>query len=47
MQFGWKEHSLIDLGDITNARGTEAILLIWLRVWGVTKSGAFNFNLVK
>lgn len=47
MQFGWKEHCLLDLGDITNARGTEATLLIWLRVWGVNKSGAFNFNVVK
>jgi predicted dinucleotide-binding enzyme len=46
-QFGWKENCLLDLGDISNARGTEATLLIWLRVWGVTKSGAFNFNLVK
>lgn len=47
MQFGWNEEALLDLGDITNARGTEATLLIWLRVWGITKTGAFNFNLVK
>jgi len=46
-QFGWKEECLLDLGDITNARGTEATLLIWLRVWGVTKTGAFNFGIVK
>jgi 8-hydroxy-5-deazaflavin:NADPH oxidoreductase len=46
-QFGWKDENLIDLGDITAARATEALLPIWLRVMGVTKSGAFNFKLVK
>jgi predicted dinucleotide-binding enzyme len=46
-QFGWKEENLLDLGDITNARGTEATLLIWLRVYGAHKTGAFNFNIVK
>lgn len=46
-QFGWSDSSLLDLGDITNARGTEATLLIWLRVYGATKTGAFNFNIVK
>jgi predicted dinucleotide-binding enzyme len=46
-QFGWKDECLLDLGDITNARGTEATLLIWLRVYGATKSGAFNFGIIK
>lgn len=46
-QFGWREENLLDLGDITNARGTEATLLIWLRVYGAAKTGAFNFNIVK
>jgi hypothetical protein len=46
-KFGWKEDSLVDLGDITNSRGTEALLPIWLRVWAVTKTGAFNFKIVK
>lgn len=44
--FGWKDEELLDLGDITNARGTEAVLPIWLRVWGATKNGAFNFKIV-
>ncbi len=47
LEIGWKKDCIIDLGDITNARATEAILPIWLRVWGVTKTGAFNFNIVK
>jgi hypothetical protein len=45
--FGWKDEQLLDLGDITNARGTEAVLPIWLRVWGATKTGAFNFRIVR
>lgn len=46
-KIGWKEDFLLDLGDITNSRGTEAMLPIWLRVWAITKTGAFNFNIVK
>lgn len=47
LKFGWKENSLIDLGDLTGARATEGVLPIWLRVYGVTKTGAFNFTIVK
>ncbi|MCE2935743.1 MAG: NADPH-dependent F420 reductase [Cyclobacteriaceae bacterium] len=45
-QFGWKNENILDLGDITNARGTESVLPIWLRVWGATQNGAFNFKIV-
>ena len=44
--FGWKDEELMDLGDLTAARATEAVLPIWLRVWGATKNGAFNFKIV-
>ncbi|PZX94581.1 NADP oxidoreductase [Flavobacterium aquariorum] len=44
--FGWKNENILDLGDITNARGTEATLPIWLRVWGATNNGAFNFKII-
>ena len=46
-KFGWKEDNLLDLGDITCSRGTEAVLPIWLRIMGTTGSGAFNFKIVK
>lgn len=46
-EFGWKEQNILDLGDITNARGTEAVLPIWLRVWGATQNAAFNFKVVQ
>jgi 8-hydroxy-5-deazaflavin:NADPH oxidoreductase len=45
-EFGWKDENILDLGDIQSARGTEAILPLWLKVMGVKKSGAFNFNIV-
>jgi len=43
--FGWKD--VIDLGDITNARGTEMYLPIWLRLWGALGTGMFNVKIVK
>jgi predicted dinucleotide-binding enzyme len=45
-QFGWKDENLLDLGDITSARGTELILPIWLRIMSVKHNGAFNFKVV-
>lgn len=45
-EFGWKNENILDLGDITCARGTEAVLPIWLRVWSATQNGAFNFKIV-
>jgi hypothetical protein len=46
-QFGWKGNAIIDLGDITAARGTEMILPIWLRLMGTFGSPAFNFKIVR
>jgi len=43
--FGWKD--IVDLGDITTARGTEMMLPIWVRVFGATKSPMFSFKLVR
>ena len=43
--FGWQD--MIDLGDITNARGTEMYLPLWLRLWGALGSGMFNVKVVK
>lgn len=46
-EFGWKEDEMLDLGDITNARGTESYLPIWLRIYSATKNGAFNIRIVR
>jgi predicted dinucleotide-binding enzyme len=43
--FGWKQ--VIDLGDITTARGTEAYLMLWLRLWGALGTPDFNVQIVK
>jgi hypothetical protein len=43
--FGWQD--VIDLGDITNARGTEMYLPLWLRLWGALGSGMFNVKVMK
>jgi 8-hydroxy-5-deazaflavin:NADPH oxidoreductase len=40
--FGWQ--SVIDLGDITTARGTEMLLPVWLRLFGALKTPNFNFH---
>jgi predicted dinucleotide-binding enzyme len=40
--FGWR--NVVDLGDITSARGPEMVLPIWLRLMGTFKSPVFNFH---
>lgn len=42
--FGWKADHVIDLGDITNARGTEAWLLLWTRIFAATGNPNFNIE---
>ena len=44
-QFGWKH--VIDLGDITTARGTESWLPLWLRLWGTLGTADFNLKIVR
>lgn len=43
--FGW--HSILDLGDITTARGTEQMLPLWVRLYAVLGTGEFNLALMK
>jgi predicted dinucleotide-binding enzyme len=43
--FGWK--SVIDLGDISTARGTEMLLPIWVRLWGALGTPMFNFRIAR
>ena len=44
-EFGWK--SIVDLGDITNARATEQLMPIWIRLWGKLGTADFNFKIVQ
>ncbi|MET3161917.1 UNVERIFIED_ORG: putative dinucleotide-binding enzyme [Arthrobacter sp. UYEF10] len=38
---------IIDLGDITTARGTEMMLPVWLRLWSALGTPDFNFKIVR
>ncbi len=43
--FGWKR--VIDLGDISSARGTESYLPLWLRLYGALQTADFNIKVVR
>jgi len=45
--FGWKPTNIVDLGDITGARGTEMYLPLWLRLWGAVGTPVFNIQLAR
>ncbi len=45
--FGWPREDVIDLGDITTARGPEMYLGLWLRTWGALGVRHFNVKVVK
>lgn len=44
-EFGWQ--SVIDLGDITTARGVEMLLPIWLNLLSVLQTPLFNFKIAR
>lgn len=43
--YGWKD--IIDLGDITTARGTEMFLPLWLRTYRALDTPMFNIKVVR
>jgi 8-hydroxy-5-deazaflavin:NADPH oxidoreductase len=42
---GWSD--ILDLGDLSSARGAEMILPLWLSVWGVMGNTPFQFKVVR
>jgi len=42
--FGWEQ--IVDLGDLSAARGMEAYLLLWVRLMGALGSPALNVKIV-
>jgi len=42
VEFGWPRESVIDLGGISAARGTEMYLPLWLRLMGALGTADFN-----
>ncbi len=45
--FGWGEANVMDLGDLSAARGTEMYLPLWLRMYGALDTGSFNIAIVR
>jgi 8-hydroxy-5-deazaflavin:NADPH oxidoreductase len=46
--FGWKPDNIIDVGDITAARGTEMMMSLWMRLFqGVIGHPHFNYYIVR
>ncbi len=43
--FGWANNNIIELGDITTARGTEMLLPVWVRLYGALQTPMFNFHI--
>jgi predicted dinucleotide-binding enzyme len=43
--FGWKH--VVDLGDLSTARGTEAYVALWVRAFGALGTADFNVKLVR
>jgi 8-hydroxy-5-deazaflavin:NADPH oxidoreductase len=45
--FGWPAKRILDLGDITTARGPELYVPLWLRLWGVVGGPHFNIRVIR
>lgn len=46
-EIGWPPASVVDLGDITSARGTEMYLGLWVRLYAALGTGQFNIAVVR
>jgi hypothetical protein len=46
-EFGWPEDRVIDLGDITTARGSETYVGLWLRLMAALETTQFNVGLFR
>ena len=44
--FGWKADNIIDLGDITTARGTEMMFALWARLFAKTGNAIMNVKIM-
>jgi 8-hydroxy-5-deazaflavin:NADPH oxidoreductase len=44
--FGWNRDDIMDLGDISAARGQEMYLPLWLRLYGATGTAHLNVKVV-
>jgi predicted dinucleotide-binding enzyme len=42
--FGWPRERIVDLGDITAARGQELYVALWIRLMNTVGSPTFNIR---
>jgi 8-hydroxy-5-deazaflavin:NADPH oxidoreductase len=45
--FGWLSGDIVDLGDISAARGAELYVALWVRLMGALDTPAFNVRIVR
>ena len=45
--FGWPAEDILDLGDITTARGVEMYMPLWLRLFGAVGAPIFNIAIAR
>jgi predicted dinucleotide-binding enzyme len=45
--FGWLSGDIVDLGDISAARGAELYVALWLRLMGAVGAPEFNIRVVR
>jgi predicted dinucleotide-binding enzyme len=43
--FGWTD--VLDLGDVSAARGPEMYLAMWIRLWGATQTPMMNVKVAR
>jgi 8-hydroxy-5-deazaflavin:NADPH oxidoreductase len=41
-EIGWPDERIVDLGDLTGARGTEMYVMLWVRLMGTLGGPQFN-----
>ncbi len=44
-EFGWR--TVIDLGDLTAARGLEMMIMVWIKIWEALGTSDFNYKIVR
>jgi 8-hydroxy-5-deazaflavin:NADPH oxidoreductase len=45
--FGWASERIVDLGGIESARGTEAYVILWLRLVGALGTSQLNIGILR
>jgi hypothetical protein len=46
-EWGWKPDDILDLGDLTAARGLEAFVVLWLKLYAAVDRELFNIAVIR